>query len=319
MTNWKNITKFCDEKEHVSKFVFEKDDIAIESVLYRYPTYEERTVLCISVMCGCPMGCRFCGTGDFYVRNLKAEEIAGQAKYILENEIDGLDPAKIKKLQIMFMSMGEGLLNKQLSPACYILHELYPQAALLISTSAPKVDFDWVIKLSKDIPTVGLQFSVHESTNEARDLLIPFENKMSLEDISVQGMFWSIETGRRPYFNYCAHEGNVKADDALRLLKLFPPSIWEATVSVVCERDKDKQGSNKHQRELAINFGNSLLALGFNVRVFDPAGQDTIGGGCGQLLFVQDWMKSHQDKVRPSCGNGLQKVHAPMFDAHKVF
>lgn len=26
----------------------------------------------------------------------------------------------------------------------------------------------------------------------------------------------------------------------------------------------------------------------------DPAGQDDIGGGCGQLWYVQKWLKSHQ-------------------------
>lgn len=67
-TMWSNIQVFQDDKEHVKKYVFEKSDIAIESVLYRYPTYRERTVLCISTMCGCPMGCRFCGTGDYFVR-----------------------------------------------------------------------------------------------------------------------------------------------------------------------------------------------------------------------------------------------------------
>lgn len=32
---------------------------------------------------------------------------------------------------------------------------------------------------------------------------------------------------------------------------------------------------------------------GYNVRRFDPAGQDDIGGGCGQLWYVQDWLKEH--------------------------
>jgi len=49
---WTNVQIFQDEKEHVKKYVFERDDIAVESVLYRYPTYTERTVLCISTMCG---------------------------------------------------------------------------------------------------------------------------------------------------------------------------------------------------------------------------------------------------------------------------
>lgn len=55
-----------------------------------------------------------------------------------------------------------------------------------------------------------------------------------------------------------------------------------------------------------------LVALGYDTRVFDPAGQDTIGGGCGQLWFVQDWMQQHPDMARPSVGHGLPEVHAPV-------
>ena len=54
-----------------------------------------------------------------------------------------------------------------------------------------------------------------------------------------------------------------------------------------------------------------MLECGFDVRVFDPAGQDDIGGGCGQLWFVQDWMKKNPDKARPSIGYDLPVVHCP--------
>ena len=308
---WSDVKKFQDEQERVTKFVFEKPDIAIEAVLYRYPTYKERTVLCISVMCGCPIGCRFCGTGDFFVRSLSSEEIIDQAQYILENEIGGLRPSEINKLQIMFMSMGEPALNKALKPAIQKLNRLYPKADLLISSSGPKVDYSWIIEVSNEIEKVGLQFSVHESTDEARDKLIPFRSKMTLEEIAKVGDEWNKETGRKPYFNYCAHETNVSEDDAKRLVNLFSPTIWEATVSVICERDKGFGHSNDHQRNLATGFANLLLAVGFNVRVFDPAGQDTIGGGCGQLAYYQTWAAEHPDLIKPSCGNGLQKIHVP--------
>lgn len=309
---WTNVQIFQDEKEHVKKYVFERDDIAVESVLYRYPTYTERTVLCISTMCGCPMGCRFCGTGDYFVRSLTAEEIVAQATYILDSQIDGINPSEIKKLQIMVMSMGEPALVKALWEAFRVLHKKYPNAALLISSSGPKIDYSWIREMSVEIPTVGLQFSVHESTDTARNALIPFENKLNLFEIAKEGLEWFIATRRKPYFNYCAHENNSSDEDVDRLFNLFNPSVWEATVSVICERESHAQATNEHQRNLAIEFGNKLVERGYNVRVFDPAGQDTIGGGCGQLWFVQDWMKAHPDLAKPSAGNGLQKIHTPV-------
>lgn len=308
---WTNISVFEDEKEHVKKYVFEKDDIAVESVLYRYPTYDKRTVLCISTMCGCPMGCRFCGTGDYFVRSLTADEIVGQATYILESQIGGLNPQDIEKLQIMVMSMGEPALNKALETAFETLYWKYPHAALLISSSGPKVDYKWIRDMSKRIPTVGLQFSIHESTDEARDKLIPFKAKLTLEEVAEEGLQWHLVTGRKPFFNYCAHEGNNTDDDVERLQELFGTMIWNATVSVICERDSYAVATNDKQRDLAVEFGNKLVAVGYDVRVFDPAGQDTIGGGCGQLWYVQDWMKDHPEHVKPSIGCGLQKVHTP--------
>lgn len=308
---WTNINVFEDQKEHVKKYVFEKDDIAVESVLYKYPTYDERTVLCISTMCGCPMGCRFCGTGDYFVRSLTADEIVGQAEHILSSQIEGIDPTSIKKLQIMVMSMGEPALNKALEAAFDRLYAMYPNAALLISSSGPKVDYTWIREMSVRIPTVGLQFSIHESTDAARDKLIPFKAKMNLEEIAHEGNKWAWHTGRKPYFNYCAHEGNSSDADVARIKELFRPEVWEATVSVICERDAHAEAKNDHQRDLAVDFGNKLLYNGYNVRVFDPAGQDTIGGGCGQLWYVQDWMAEHPEHVKPSVGCGQQKIHTP--------
>ena len=95
--------------ENVMKFVFTKDNAVAESVLYKYPTYEDRTVICCSTQSGCPVGCRFCGAGDYFVRNLKADEIVYQVDHCLESQ--GIDAMNIRNFQIMVMSMGEPLLN----------------------------------------------------------------------------------------------------------------------------------------------------------------------------------------------------------------
>jgi 23S rRNA (adenine2503-C2)-methyltransferase len=56
---------------------------------------------------------------------------------------------------------------------------------------------------------------------------------------------------------------------------------------------------NKGYKELdRINdISASFLECGYNVRVFDPAGQDDIGGGCGQLWYVQKWINDHQHQI----------------------
>jgi len=191
------------------------------------------------------------------------------------------------------------------------LHRRYPKAPLLVSTSGPRVDYRLIREVSVEVPTVGLQFSVHESTDKARDLLIPFKRKLLLEEIAAEGETWHAATGRRPFFNYCAHEGNTSADDVSRLRRLFNPRIWEATISVVCERDESIATANARQRELASNFMTMMLGAGYSTRMFDPAGQDDIGGGCGQLWYVQQWIQQHPEHARPTVGRSLPIVHAP--------
>lgn len=295
---------------NVSKYVFTKPDAILESVLYRYPDYETRTVICCSTMSGCPVGCRFCGAGDYFVRSCTGEEIVAQVDRCIADT--GVDPAKMGRLQIMFMSMGEPLLNpKGMTGALRELYRKYPNAALLISTIGPNIDYEWVYRLSTEIPTIGLQFSLHESTDAARNKLIPFNGKLPLSGIADAGQRWHERTGRKPFFNYCAADHNITDEDAARLFSDFSPFVWEATISVICERNEGLPAKNAHQQELARVFSEKLLNRGYNVRVFDPAGQDDIGGGCGQLWFVQSWMTENPDKARPSIGCGLPKVHVP--------
>jgi 23S rRNA (adenine2503-C2)-methyltransferase len=305
-----NVTRVDSTDENVSKYVFDFGSAVAEAVLYKYPTYEERTVICCSTQSGCPVGCRFCGAGDSFVRSLTAEEIVAQVDYLFKDR--NIDPEKVERCQIMFMSMGEPLLNiKGLSGAIRTLHEKYPRFALLISTSAPKADYEAIRQLSVEIPTVGLQFSVHESTDTARNALIPFKAKLDLWEITQEGERWHAATGRQPFFNYCAHEGNTSFEDAYRIYNLFNPAVWQATISVVCERDESIAAANVRQRQLATDFMEKLNHYGYSTRCFDPAGQDDIGGGCGQLWFVQDWMRQHPDLAKPSVGRTIPIVHAP--------
>lgn len=294
----------------VKKLVLTKSNAVAETVLYRYPTYEDRTVICCSTQSGCPVGCRFCGAGDYFVRSFTGEEIVAQVDAaIAESQTDA---ANMKRLQIMFMSMGEPLINPNgMMDALRDLHAKYPNASLLISTIGPKINWNWVHQISREIPTIGLQFSIHKSSDAERDALIPFKAKLDMAGIALVGDEWNNATGRKPFFNYCAGDDNTSELDANRLALAFRPDIWECTISVICERNEGLPARNAHQEDLARKFAEKMIHRGFNVRVFDPAGQDDIGGGCGQLWFVQDWMKRNPDKARPSIGCGLPKVHAP--------
>lgn len=289
------VKQFKSSDTNVSKFVFEFEPKAIaEAVLYRYESYKKRTVICCSVQSGCPIGCTFCGTGNFFIRNLTSNEIYIQVKECL-NTID-CNPLEIEKFQIMFMSMGEPFIadNEHFFHVIERLHEEFPNADLLVSTSAPASMYNRLssfINLSIKIPKIGLQFSVHESTDEARNKLIPTKTS-TLKQISAMGEMWAAYTGRKPFFNYCVHENNNKYADAKRLADIFDPKIWEVTLSVICEKDESIKSSTERQLNLINSFTEWMLDNEFSIRIFNPAGQDDIGGGCGQLWYVQEWLKN---------------------------
>lgn len=292
---------FTSKDANVSKFVFEKNnnfqkDIAVESVLYKYNSYKERTVICCSTQCGCPVGCVFCGTGKFFIRNLTCDEIIEQVDTVLKYIDCNTDD--IKKFQIMFMSMGEPFLNyDNLELAIQKLSFKYKNAALLVSTSGPLMplfnNIDRFISLSKSIKNVGIQFSVHESNDFDRSKLIPTKTS-PLEIIGFIGEEWAKQTGRKPYFNYCVHENNSNDKNVIELLKNFNPDVWECTLSVICEKNSTMQNAINEKLDLINSFSEKMIKCGYSIRVFNPAGQDDIGGGCGQLWYFQEWLNKKQ-------------------------
>lgn len=307
------MTKFPDDSQNVIKYVFETDEVCYEAVLYKYPTYAKRTVLCISTQCGCPVGCVFCGTGKKFIRNLTLTEIVDQVfmtlddagiidvhseeAFYYDNGIKYL--CQPERLQIMFMSMGEPFLNySETMGAIEMLNNLFPNAELLLSTIGPKkeVEFSDFLSQCSWRTKIGLQFSIHRAYDDLRNELIPFKNKMSLMEIRNYGVEWYAKTGRKVYLNYCIDDSGMCARpaDYKKLMLLFPPNAFAFTFSVVCSADETMKDAGCRNLDTIRHFEQHFIDAGYNTRIFDPAGQDTIGGGCGQLWYVQQWMKKNR-------------------------
>nr|DAU84729.1 MAG TPA: putative Fe-S-cluster redox enzyme [Caudoviricetes sp.] len=289
---------FDSSEGNVSKYVFTGDDFVAESVIYKYPDYKTRTVICCSTMSGCPVGCSFCGTGKKFVRNLTSDEIVEQILTVLKDKSITYTK-EIERFQIMFMSMGEPLLNmNNVGAAIEVLNHRYPNAELLISTIGPKNKRTWdeFFILSNSIDKIGLQFSIHKSTDEKRNRLIPYTDKLDLRSIRDIGILWSKSTGRPVFLNYCIDGTNNTLEDAENLMNLFPLFFFNFTFSVVCSKNENMKEAGFKNLDKIREFENIFIKNGYNTRVFNPAGQDDIGGGCGQLWYVQKWMKGHNIK-----------------------
>jgi 23S rRNA (adenine2503-C2)-methyltransferase len=135
----------------------------------------------VSVMSGCPIGCKFCATGQLKrCRNLTAEEIVEQIKFILDKNSE-FNPKDCKEFKINFTRMGEPALNwDNVKRAVELVEEILPEVRVhcYISTIGVKgTDFSWI----KGNRT--LQVSLHSLDEERRNELIPFKNKMTIEEL----------------------------------------------------------------------------------------------------------------------------------------
>lgn len=315
-----NYKVFESSEGNVWKYVFTSDDMVAEAVLYKYEDFYKRTVICCSTQSGCPVGCKFCGTGNKFIRDLTAVEIIAQVNHILNHRGIADISERGKRFQIMFMSMGEPMLNwDNVEQAIRWLHELYPNAELLLSTIAPRTPaYGRLIALSKEIDKVGLQFSIHKSTDVARNTLIPYTNKMSLREIRDLGILWWKETGRHPYLNYCVDGTNNSYLDSEGLMTLFSPLVFAFTFSVVCSKNENmKEAGFKNLNEIR-DFEARFLVNGYNTRIFNPDGQDDIGGGCGQLWYVQQWMKDYEKTTETDRGKYLGYSEKPCNNCGRV-
>lgn len=303
---WNTIEELQSTDTDVKKYIFKKEGAIAEAVLYKYGTYNKRTVMCISTQTGCEMGCTFCGTGKFFGRDLTTAEIESQVEFMIAD--NKINPDEVETMQIMVMSMGEPVLNAfELAKSFHKFYADYPRARLLISTSAPSTKDGWwsIMRMAQAIPTVGLQFSVHESTDFERNKLMPMKAKLNLEQIAIKGLEFYQLTGRKPFFNYCVGPDNSTQGDVNRLRMLFDPRVWEATLSVICAADENMSDAVNNNVDEVTEFSERLVKVGFNTRVFDPAGQDDIGGGCGQLWAVQEYAAANPEHFKQSTGNKI--------------
>ena len=60
---------------------------------------------------------------------------------------------------------------------------------------------------------------------------------------------------------------------------------------VICEKDSTMQNAIESKLKLIQGFAQKMTEAGYLIRVFNPAGQDDIGDGCGQLWYFQEWLK----------------------------
>jgi adenine C2-methylase RlmN of 23S rRNA A2503 and tRNA A37 len=139
----------------------------------------ERWMVGVSTMSGCPVGCKFCATGQMKGwRNLTAQEIVEQVEFVINNNPE-YDPKYAKEFKINYTRMGEPFLNvDNVRKAIEMISEKYPNTHHYVSTIGIKdADYSWI----KD--NITLQLSLHSLDEEKRNWLIPFRGKNTIEEL----------------------------------------------------------------------------------------------------------------------------------------
>ena len=164
----------------------------VESVQPPVPR-EQKWVLIVSTLKGCPIGCPICDAGGDYQGKLSAEEIAAQVEFLVRRRFpDGEVP--IPKLKVQFARMGEPALNDAVLDVLEDLPRRLAAPGLMpcVSTIAPQGREGWfsrLIEIKKRLYGRGLfqmQFSVHSTDEQARREAIPART-WRLEQIAAFG------------------------------------------------------------------------------------------------------------------------------------
>lgn len=145
-------------------------------------TREDRWMIGVSTMSGCPVHCKFCATGKLKGwRNLTAEEIFEQVLFVLGKNLK-YNPENSKEFKINYTRMGEPFLNiENVKKAIKLVDEYVGSNVKVhhyISTIGIKgADFSWIKN------NITLQLSLHSLDEERRHNLIPINNLMSIEEL----------------------------------------------------------------------------------------------------------------------------------------
>jgi 23S rRNA (adenine2503-C2)-methyltransferase len=196
------------------KVVLELNDgQRVECVSMRY---ERRLTFCLSSQVGCALKCAFCATGLMGLhRNLRAEEIVAQVLVMGD-----LHQWRDDRFNLVFMGMGEPLAN--FDPMMTAIRVLREDKGLNLGARRITVSTSGIVpqirRLAEQGMPLGLALSLHATTDELRNQLVPLNQRWPLAELLAAARDYGRRTGRRTTIEYTLLAGvNDHAEDAHRL------------------------------------------------------------------------------------------------------
>ena len=266
------------------KYLFRLSDGAtIESVMI--PEGRRRTI-CVSTQAGCPLACTFCLTGvGGYGRNLLAGEILGQVAAVM-SDAGPANAERPRPWNIVFMGMGEPLLNVDatlaavrvlLDPKAFAV----PPRKLTVSTVGiiPALE-----RLAGEPVPPNLAISLHAATPELRLKLMPIEAKYPLDAVLAAADRYPNPGGGGVTFEYVLLGGvNDSIAEARQLVKLLRRR--KGKVNLIPLNPAPEIPFEPPPPEALDAFCRTLIEGEVRVSVRRPRGRDVLAA-CGQLRLA---------------------------------
>lgn len=235
---------------------------------------------CISTQVGCAMKCGFCLTGKMgMVRNLTAGEIAGQVR-VLARELHMLETP----FNIVLMGMGEPLHNyDHTMKALRMLNAeqgfAVPPRRITLSTVGVLPALE---RLATEPLMPNLAISLHATTEDQRDMLVPVNRKYGLADLIEACRRFPLKRRSRITFEYVLlKDVNDTPEDARRLAKRL--AGIRGKVNLIPLNPAPGIPFERPNDERVNRFARTLAERGVTVSVRKSRGRD-IRAACGQLI-----------------------------------
>ena len=273
------------------------DGKLIEFVEALQPPYrrDERWILMVSTLFGCPIKCMICDAGSRFRGKPGSDDIVAQIDYMVDKWYpDRHVPAS--KFKIQFARMGEPTLNKAVLDVMRVLPERYIAPGLIpsLSTVAPKgcdSFLDALLDIKNELYHEGrfqLQFSIHTTDETLRDQIIPVK-KWSFEQIAKFGKRFIRPGDRKITLNFALAKG-MTVDPAI-LLNYFDPTgylIKITPVNPTCQAVKNGLASyiDPYQPNARNEIASKLMDAHYEVIIsIGQVKENQIGSNCGQYVL----------------------------------
>ena len=256
---------------------------------------DQKWVLIVSVLFGCPVKCLMCDAGDNYKGKLTKEELFDQIDYLIRSRYpNGSVPAE--KFKIQFARMGEPALNPAVIDVLEEIQERYDVPGFLpsISTVAPAGTdefFEQLLELKWRKYARGrfqLQFSIHTTDDQLRDKIIPVK-KWSFAKIAQYVERFRQDGDKKITLNFALAKGTPVNLEVLN--HYFSPEKFIIKITPINPTHKAEENKltsyidayDSHRDYALID---NLRAAGYEVILsIGEVEENQIGSNCGQYVM----------------------------------